>query len=206
MATADSEATPPSPPADVTSDAVAEAAPDGPKTPAMPGFVSKEAVAQAIFPASLLEGYKLRLAYDLGSVRLAVVAAAASRSPQPLSLVRSNPPASSPRPDFERAFAGQSFEGTSHPLEFLGYDLVQVSSHGVDPGPSGDLPWVRFGWLRDDPEAGLERGSGSAHWIQCQEDAIVLVTGEGDESYALDAARSFVLRPGLCPAASDLSR
>ncbi|GEM_PF-3362114 len=159
--------------------------------------MGKEAVAASILPPGALEGWSVRLAYDLGILRLAVIdQPEASRS---LSVVRAEPSSATPVAAFERAFEGAPFEGEPHPLELLGYDLVQVVEHGIEPGEN-PAPWVRFGWLRDETDGTLERGSGSAHWLRCHEDAVVLVTGEGPSaSYTVETARDFARRGAVCP-------
>jgi len=181
-------------PAPIDESTPADSSPADPSpTPAT--AASKEAVAATIFPAAALEGWSVRLAYDLGSLQIAVIDS--PKSPQRLSIVRARPPAAAPVEEFERAFAGEDFAEATHPLELLGYDLVQVRKHGDLDTPHGPVPWVRFGWLKQG-DSELDKGSGSAHWLKCRGD-VVLVSGEGPfETYTREAAAAFASSPHAC--------
>jgi hypothetical protein len=164
----------------------------------------KEAVASMILAPERLQGYSVRLAYDLGSLKLAVIDRPSD--PQALSLVRAGPPAAAPAEDFVRAFRGEPFEGRTHPLELLGYDLVQVKSHGVDPVGDREVPWVEFAWMRQEPDSPIERGSGSAHWLRCPKDSTIVLVGgesEGSDKYDPGKTRTFALAALPCATPSE---
>jgi len=161
----------------------------------------KAEVAGRIVDPKALEGWTIQLAYDLGTLQLAVIHRL--DHPGTISLVRAAAPTAAPVEDFQAAFGGAPFQGKTHPLELLGYDLIQPTAHGVDPSAGGgSVPWLSFAWMRQDTDATLERGIGTAHWVRCPDDqSIVLVGAEGTSTgHDPETARRFAI--GLAPCAT----
>ncbi len=125
----------------------------------------KKGVLQQILKSEVPKGWIVSSAYDLGEILIATLSRG-PESPQLTALAVSEGDAGWKRTEVLAAFAGS--EPTSHPLEVLGYDLVQPRAVSNLILNGQKLPRIDYAWLRVNPESGTRtNGSGSAIWMHC---------------------------------------
>ena len=125
----------------------------------------KKEVLQQILRSEVPKGWTVSSAYDLGEILIATLSRG-PESPQLTALAVSEGDAGWKRTEVLAAFGGA--EPTSHPLEVLGYDLVQPRAVSNLTLNGQKLPRIDYAWLRVNPESGTRiNGSGSAIWMHC---------------------------------------
>lgn len=126
---------------------------------------AKDAVLQQILGTGAPDGWTVASAYDLGAILIATLKRGGDAQPiTALSVAESD--AGFSADELAAAFGGA--ESTSHPLEVLGYDLVQPRGASVLILDGRTLPRIDYAWLRVEPDSGQrENGSGSAIWMHC---------------------------------------
>lgn len=137
------------------------------QTPEGPGVDSKMLLARAVMGDQDLGHWSVRMGYDLGMLRMLVLARPADANPVTIAQLTDGAPGVS-EDGMTAVFAGAEVTGP-HPFELLGYDHVQARSSGALPARGRDLPRLEFSWLRVDPDTGeRESGRGTAIWMHCQ--------------------------------------
>jgi hypothetical protein len=157
----------------------AQAAPEAPtaspaaETPARSASNTtdaREAVLASILGVAADElgsSWQVGSAYDLGSIRIATL----ERPGDAQAITALSVDAQSAgftSGELVAAFGGAFDPGAAHPLEVLGYDLVQAQASSAVMVRSREVPRLDYAWLRVDPDSGArENGSGSALWLHC---------------------------------------
>lgn len=151
--------TAPAPTPEPTPEPVTAAAPSG-----------KDVLANALLGEQDLGDWSVRMGYDLGILKMLVLARPSDA--HPVTLAALDPTAPGANADTMAAvFAGEEVKG-EHPFGLLGYDHVMPRSAEVVDGRAT----LSFSWLRIDPDT-AERQSGRGTAIQLACDASGLVQG-----------------------------
>lgn len=141
-------------------------------TPAPPAPSGKEQLAAAMIGTQDLGPWGVSMGYDLGILRMLVLARPADA--QPVTLADFDPAAPGADADTMKAlFAGDEVDG-GHPFELLGYD--HVVPRGADAVTVGgrSIPRLAFSWLRVDPDtAARESGRGTALQLHCGDGGLI---------------------------------
>ena len=160
-------------------------APDtpAPDEPEPDPAVAKAAVVKRLLGTQQLDGWTLRLAYDLDSMLLASWDRPGDATSVTVLGLRPEG-AEFDAEALKAAFAGAT--PTRHPLEVLGYDHIQPASHGQLALGDRQLPSLTFSWLRVDLDEGSrESGRADAVWLRCDEPLLdgrfVLLAVERDQ-------------------------
>jgi len=165
---------------------------ESPAAEATRGF-DEPGLVEALTGLSEIEPYTIRLAYDLGTVRIVVLARA--EQDQSVSVVELLPPPDLTLDSMQAAFDGR---GSAEPLEILGYDSVQVLERRSGRLGGHEASFATIQWQRTAPE---ESGAGSVAWLLCEgSDRWVFVSEEvrgssHDPSVNADLIESFELCP-----------
>ena len=172
---------------------------------AAPDAATQLAVLAAMTQWTELVDWEPRLAYDLGSLRLVVLAKRGSL--QSVAVLQMDPPEGVTVTDLERSFRAEpDAPGVSAPLEMLGYDRVVVrETHDATLGPI-PAPEVGISWERVDEHSGeRESGDGSVTWVRCLDASRwTFVSGEGALGrYEPEETRDFARRMSWCGARQD---
>ncbi|MCO4768748.1 MAG: hypothetical protein KDA24_01870 [Deltaproteobacteria bacterium] len=133
---------------------------------------ARRAVMREILGPQDLGTYEVGSAYDLGAIKMASLERSGDAQPiTALSVAAQNAGFSTGL--LQRAFTtGEGDGGQTHPLEVLGYDLVQPRGVGALTLGSRSMPRLDYAWLRVDEDSGVrENGSGSAVWLHCSDDS-----------------------------------
>jgi|GEM_PF-4316636 len=126
-------------------------------------------VLERLLGPSVPAGWSAESAYDLGSILMATVVRPSDAQPVTVfSVTRAG--AGFTTEQLDAAFSGAPGAGP-HPLEVLGYDLVQPRSASKVTVGTTEVPSLDYAWLRVDPDSGVrDNGSGSAIWLRCGDD------------------------------------
>jgi len=132
------------------------------------------AVLTRILGTAEVPGWTVGSAFDLGSMKMATLSR--DQDAQAVTAVVLESSARGvPHTELLAAFqSAEASEDGKHPLEILGYDLVQPKAAGILNAEAGGqlrkLPRLDYAWMRVDEDSGeREAGSGVAVWIRCEE-------------------------------------
>lgn len=155
------------------------------------------ALLESLVGAQELGDFGLRVAYDLGTMRMVVIDKPGV--PQTVSVVDLLPP-----PDMTEAQMAGAFDASSDgsSLELLGYDSVAVTERKNVVIGGQSAPWVRTEWSRRDEDTGtVERGQGTVAWIRCAGSDRWVFVSEETPGGEIKAARTAAVlgRFQLCP-------
>ena len=131
-------------------------------------LADRKAVLTAILGPQSLGSYQVGSAYDLGAIRMATLGR--NGSPQRITVLSvAATGAGFASEALELAFRTASGDGASeHPLELLGYDLIQPKAVSTLALGEHVMPSLTYAWMRVDEDSGhRENGVGSAVWMHC---------------------------------------
>jgi len=131
-------------------------------------LADREAVLTAILGPQSLGSYQVGSAYDLGAIRMATLGR--DGRPQRITVLSvAVTEAGFASEALDLAFRTASGDGASeHPLELLGYDLIQPKSVSTLALGERVMPSLTYAWMRVDEDSGhRENGVGSAVWMHC---------------------------------------
>ncbi len=128
----------------------------------------REAVLGAILGPQDFGSYQVRSAYDLGAIRMATLGRVGDAQPITVLSVAATEAGFTPD-ELDLAFRTASGDGASeHPLELLGYDLIQPKSVSNLVLGARSMPSLTYAWLRVAEDSGVrENGVGSTVWMHC---------------------------------------
>ena len=141
-------------------------------TPAPAAPSGKEQLTAAMIGAQDLGPWAVSMGYDLGILRMLVLARPADA--QPVTLADFDPAAPGADASTMKAlFAGGAVDG-SHPFELLGYDHVVPRGADAVTVSGRSIPRLAFSWLRVDPDtAARESGRGTALQLHCGDGGLI---------------------------------
>lgn len=126
----------------------------------------KTTLARSMLGEQDLGDWSVRMAYDLGMLRMLVLTRPSDANPVTVAQLTAPAPGVS-EDGMAAVFAGAQVVGP-HPFELLGYDHIQPRSNDVLATGGRELPRLEFSWLRVDPDTGeRESGRGTAIWLHC---------------------------------------
>lgn len=134
----------------------------------------RAAVLAAILGTGDVSGWSVTNAFDLGSMKMATLSRAQDAQPVTLVALENSERGVLHTKLLEAFQTGKAADDGSHPLDILGYDLVQPQSASElkveAAGVPRRLPRLDYAWMRVDEDSGeRETGSGIAVWLRCEE-------------------------------------
>ena len=126
----------------------------------------KHQLAAAMLGPQDLGDWSVRLGYDLGILRMLVLARSADAQSVTLAQLALDAPGAAPE-TMAAVFAGTDI-AEPHPFGLLGYDHVVARAADEVVVRGRRLPLLTFSWLRIDPDsARRESGRGAALLLHC---------------------------------------